>query len=227
VALAVSVRIHIAAAVAFSSILLAPSGATASDDSLGHIRAVAAVSSLRPAVRLAAPETVASAGPVPDNTSACRSDLPSPVMTIVIAEISYSCPVYSGRQAMMDVGAVTSITDPAAGGLLAAHPGEPGTLWIAAHRTTHGGAFAAVPDLSDGAVITVSDGSVSASYRVVARRLVHVRNDLVVDARGLPTETATLEAIVRADLGGGGASRLVLQTCEGETMRWMIYADLI
>lgn len=192
---------------------------------------------LRPAVRIKAPVTAASAGPLvgPTNSSSnssskgssCRRDLVRSAMTIDIPDIAYSCPVYGGGQATMDSGAVVHLTDPASGGLLAEHPGQRGTLWIAAHRSTHGGAFEHVPDLADGAVVVVADGTRTASYRIVGRVLVHVQDDLVVDPQGRATNTATVAAITRADGGGGLAPRLLLQTCEGPTMRWMIYGDLV
>ena len=193
-----------------------------------EIAAGRAASATQRAVRLGTPASVATGlPPVPVNQSTCRRDLAGPAMTIVIPDISYVCPVYSGRQETLDAGAVTSITDPGDGGLLADRPGDPGTLWIAGHRTTHGGAFAAVPDLALGAMVTVSDGSGTASYRVVAKALVHISNDLVLDSTGRPSEAATLEAIARSDRGGNGEPRLLLQTCDGTTRMWMIYADLI
>jgi sortase (surface protein transpeptidase) len=127
----------------------------------------------------------------------------------------------------MDAGGVTWVTAPGADSLLASAPGARGTLWIAAHRSTHGAPFASVPDLADGAIVTVSDATATASYRVVARVLVQVRGDVVLDAAGTPTNAATLAAITRSDGGGDRAPRLLLQTCEGSTMRWMIYADLV
>jgi hypothetical protein len=54
-----------------------------------------------------------------------------------------------------------------------------------------------------------------------------VLSDLVIDATGRATNAATVEAIVRTDYGAGLAPRLVLQTCESPTTRWMIYADLV
>jgi len=148
-------------------------------------------------------------------------------MSISIASIGYSCPVYAGGQALMDSGAVTMVTDRGDVGFLAHHPGDGGTLWLAAHRTTHGGAFAAVPEIPDGALVTITDRSSTATYSVVGRVLVHDEDDRVVDSTGVPTSAATFEAITRADRGGNGAPRLLLQTCEGATMRWMIYADLV
>ena len=161
------------------------------------------------------------------NQSTCRSDLDGAAMTITIPDISYSCPVYAGGQQMLNSGAVTQISDPAIESVLADYPGGPGLLWIAAHRSSHGGAFAAVPNLADGALITLSDGSHVATYRIVGRLYVAIRNDRVIDASGNATGAATLNSILRPDHGGDHAARLLLQTCDGENHRWMIYADLV
>jgi sortase (surface protein transpeptidase) len=191
---------------------------------------------LAPAVRLDPPQPVAnvpvasapvaSAAPVV-NRSTCRNDLPGAVMTITMPDIAYSCNVYAGGQKMLNSGAATQITDDAISRVLADHPGGPGVFWIAGHRTSHGGAFAAVPNLADGALITLSDGTITATYRVAGRAYVAIRNDRVVDAYGQATSAATLDSIIRADHGGNGAARLLLQTCDGEGHRWMIYADLV
>jgi sortase (surface protein transpeptidase) len=184
---------------------------------------------LKPAIRIRLDQpAVASAGPVPSvNRSNCRRDLPAPVMTLTIAEISYSCPVYAGDQRSIDAGAVTMIDDPAGVDVLAFRPGAAGTLWLAAHRSSHGGAFAAVPALADGAIVIVEDETGSASYRVIGRRYVQIRDGMVIDAAGNATNAATLEALIRSDYGGSRAPRLVLQTCDGTSFRWMIYADLV
>ncbi|MEP7047086.1 MAG: sortase [Ilumatobacteraceae bacterium] len=203
----------------------------------------AAGTALSPAVRLdpPAPQVTLPAAPAPTvvpvaevpavpvdvNRSNCRQDLANPVMTITIPDVSYTCPVYSGGQAMLDSGAATLITDPAIAQVLADRPGGAGLLWVAGHRTSHGGAFAAVPTLADGALITVSDDTYTATYRVVGRLYVTIRNDRVVDANGNATGQATLDSIIRPDHGGNKAARLLLQTCDGDTHRWMIYADLV
>lgn len=182
---------------------------------------------LAPAVRLDPPEPPdASAAPVV-NVSTCRNDLAGAAMTMTIPDISYSCNVYAGGQQMLNSGAATLITDEAISRVLADHPGGPGVVWIAGHRTSHGGAFAAVPNLADGALVTLSDGANTATYRIIGRAYVAIRNDRVVDASGQATSAATLDSIIRADHGGNGAARLLLQTCDGENRRWMIYADLV
>lgn len=178
------------------------------------------------AVRLNPPTTRVSLAPIV-NRSTCRDDLGTPVMTIAIADISYDCPVYSGGQTMLDAGAVTLIDDPTLASVLARHPGDRGTLWIAGHRVSHGGAFAATPDLVDGATVTVTDAVTTASYRIVDRIYVAIENDQVKGANGTPSGAATADAILRTDRGANGLARLVLQTCDGDGHRWMIYADLI
>jgi sortase (surface protein transpeptidase) len=163
----------------------------------------------------------------PPNRSGCNPDPSEAVMSVVIPDISYNCPVYAGGQSLIDAGFVTLVTDAGAHPVLATRPGDPGTLWLAGHRTTHGGAFADVPALADGALITVESGDVVATYRVVGRAYVRVRNGRVVDGSGNATSDATWESVIRADRSGNLAPRLVLQTCEGENYRWMIYADLV
>jgi len=148
-------------------------------------------------------------------------------MTISIVDIAYDCPVYSGDQATLDSGVATMIHDATMAAVLARHPGDRGTLWIAGHRASHGAAFADVPTLSDGAIVVVSNGVVTASYRIVGRAYVTIEKGQVQGADGKPSGAATADAILRPDRGGRGAARLVLQTCDGVERRWMIYADLI
>ncbi len=214
------------------SVGLFVSGASAGDHVLSLIEqptGTASNSALAPAVRIDAPARVmidAPAAPAA-NRSTCRTDLPSPVMTITISDIAYVCPVYAGDQTVLDSGAATMITDPSIASALATHPGGAGTIWIAGHRVSHGGPFADVPTLSLGAIVTVADGASSASYRVVGRAYFAIRNNQVVDASGNATGEATLDSILRPDHGDNGTPRLLIQTCDGPDHRWMIYADLV
>ena len=183
---------------------------------------------LAPAERLDIPQPVEVAAlAAVVNQSNCRTGLGGEVMTITIPDISYECPVYAGGQTMLNSGAATLITDEAIRRVLADHPGGSGVLWIAGHRSSHGGAFAAVPSLRDGALITLTDGQYTATYRVVGRLRAVISNDRVIDSNGRATGEATLDSIIRPDHGGNGASRLLLQTCDGDAHRWMIYADLV
>lgn len=189
------------------------------------------IGGLAPATRLSVPEPapawpVASEGPTP-NQSGCNPDPSEAVMSVDIPDISYECPVYAGGQSTIDAGYVTLVTDAPLTPLLATTPGQPGTLWLAGHRSTHGAAFADVPDLADGALVTVTSDGATATYRIVGRAYVEVRGDQVLDASGVASGQATWVSIIRDDLGGDLAPRLVLQTCEGANFRWMIYADLV
>lgn len=200
--------------------------------SVGRITTMADTAALMPATRLqvptpTAPASVAAAEqPAPVqvvNRSGCNPG-PGSSISVVIPEISYNCPVYAGGQAQIDAGFVTLMTVAGADTVLTTVPGAPGTLWLAGHRSTHGGAFADVPLLTDGATIAVADGTHAATYRVVSRRYVQVRKGLVVDAAGQATEAATLDAIVG---DGDSAPRLLLQTCDGVNFRWLVYAVLV
>lgn len=161
------------------------------------------------------------------NRSTCRTDLGESLMTITMPDIAYTCPVYAGGQATLDSGAATMISVDALSTALAKHPGDAGTLWIAGHRASHGGPFAAVPDLAIGSIVTVTEGTTTATYRVVDRLHLRISNDRVVDSSGHATGEATLDSILRPDHGGTGAARLLLQTCDGDNYRWMVYADLV
>ena len=128
---------------------------------------------------------------------------------------------------MLNSGAATQITDEAIrlcwpiipGGR--ACSGSQGTARPMALRSRQ------VPNLADGALITLSDGTYTATYQVIGRLYVAIRNDRVIDANGNATGAATLDSIIRPDHGGNGAARLLLQTCDGANHRWMIYADLV
>ena len=201
------------------------------------IGATAAVDGMVPAVRLTVPVSTVpvTSSPMPvsmdaapvENVSSCRTDMPGSVATMTIPSISYECPLYSGTQATIDAGAATWVSQPASVTTLATHVGGPGTIWLAGHRTSHGGSFAAMPDLVDGAVVTLTDATGTASYRIVGRAYVHVSGGLVQNSSGMPSEAATLDALLRTDRGGSLQPRLVIQTCDGVNYRWMIYADLI
>ena len=68
-----------------------------------------------------------------------------------------------------------------------------------------------------GVVFTIFEGSGSVASNAPVN----------TDASGNATGAATLDSIIRPDHGGNGAARLLLQTCDGENHRWMIYADLV
>ena len=81
-------------------------------------------------------------------------------------------------------------------------------------------------DFGPSAVAIGKFDGVHAGHRAVIARL----NERAA-ASGARAAAVTFDrnplAILRPDRGGHGAARLVLQTCDGEDHRWMIYADLI
>ena len=206
----------------------------ADNNSAVVIDVAASTGSLLPAVRLHPPAPAPTTtlpptpiAPVTVNRSGCNTDTQGAVMSLTIPSISYLCPVHAGGQALLDSGYVTLVTDVGPSAVLATRPGAPGTLWLAGHRASHGGAFAEVPGLANGAIIVVANDTVTATYRVVGMVYVEVRNGSVVDSNGNATADATLKSVIRDDMGGNLAPRLVLQTCDGSNYRWMIYADLV
>jgi sortase (surface protein transpeptidase) len=217
-----------------SGALVATANAQAGADGFVIVAAAQSSTSSRdafaPAARLDPPAHARVDPPLPPagpNESSCRADLPDAVMNIVIADIGYVCPLYPGGQEMLDAGAATIISDPVLASTLAVQPGDPGTLWVAGHRASHGGPFAAIPTLSIGALVTIADGRLVASYQVVGIERFETRNDKVVDSSGNATSAATLDSILRPDHGADRAPRLLIQTCDGSTARWMVYADLV
>ncbi|HQZ33425.1 MAG TPA: sortase [Ilumatobacteraceae bacterium] len=225
VALVVASHVDAGAATLPGSSAVSAAVAVPSRPTIQEAMAPASSASLAPAVRVMAP--VVAQPTAVANQSGCNTDVAGAVMSLTIPDISYECPVYTGGQAQIDAGFVTLVTAVGPNAVLATQPGAAGTLWLAAHRNSNGSAFADVPDLADGALVTVTAGGATATYRVVGRTYVEVRNDQVVDAKGNPTALATWESIIRPDLSGNLAPRLVLQTCEGANFRWMIYADLV
>lgn len=223
--------VAIAMIVAVCAIALGAVGNVATAESGGptSITAAAPSAGLEQAVRLGAPAIIVrSSPPTLANVSRCRTDLPSAIARVTIPSISYDCPVYPGDQSTMDSGAATWVTNHEDNATLATQVGGPGAIWLAGHRTAHGGAFAAIPDLADGAVVTLTEGTSTASYRIVGRVRVEIRDGLVIDATGTPTNAATVNALIRTDHGGAGLPpRLVIQTCDGDRYRWMLYGDLI
>ncbi len=195
---------------------------------------VAAETPVAPVVIEAVTEEVAAVAapveatvPTPTNQSSCRNDLPGAVMTIAMPDISYTCSVYAGGQSVIDSGVATMITAQHSSLPLAAHPGEAGTLWIAGHRCRTAARSQRCRILPTERSSPVSDGSRTASYVIVGRSYVEIRDGYAVDASGQPTESATLDAVLRPDRNVELASRLLLQTCDAENFRWMIYADLV
>ncbi len=127
---------------------------------LGHAVAVAVAAP--PAVD--APTTPVAGPAAPEPTVAA---LPAGTEAIVtIASVGMELAVVSGGQAVIDQGVVAHYT--AAGWEPPVPAGAPGTYWLAAHHTTHGGPFGALPDVAVGAEIRVEAGSRTFVYTVTS-----------------------------------------------------------
>jgi LPXTG-site transpeptidase (sortase) family protein len=105
------------------------------------------------------PPPVPAVGPLPAGTEAL----------VTIASIGIERPVVAGGQSVIDQGMVAHYDAPGWEPPVAA--GAPGTYWLAAHRTTHGEPFAALPRLSIGAEIRVSAGSHTFVYTVTSMQV--------------------------------------------------------
>jgi hypothetical protein len=120
---------------------------------------------------------------------------------VAIPAIGLDRKIVTGGQAQIDAGNVMLYT---AGDFAVGWPGEGGTVWLAAHRSTHGSSFAKIPDLPDGTVVEVSHHGVTTSYTITARQL--------VDRTNPPA--------------GAISGPLVLQTSWTGTQVWLLYGEL-
>lgn len=129
---------------------------------------------------------------------------PSGAEAIVrVSSVGIDLPVIGGGQSVIDEGRVAHYT--AQGWEPAVPPGAPGTYWLAAHRTTHGGPFAALPDIVVGAQVEVSTKDRTYVYTVTSIRV----TDL------WPGD----EAVYGTD---PTASTILLQTCIDSTHRLLV-----
>jgi LPXTG-site transpeptidase (sortase) family protein len=113
-------------------------------------------------------QVVEEVEPVADAPSApVVAALPSGTEAVVsIASVGIELPVVSGGQSVIDRGVVAHYTAP--GWEPPVPAGAPGTYWLAAHRTTHGGPFRTLTDVVAGAEIRVATGSQTFVYTVTS-----------------------------------------------------------
>lgn len=133
------------------------------------------------------------------------SVLPAPDATLQIPAIALRKSVYTGGQATIDRGVITHFVGP---GLPTARPGGVGLYWVAGHNGSHGSPFAALPRLSVGASVTVTNrAGTSFRYRIVRRVVVGTR--------------------IPASLLAGSGARIMLQTCVGTTQRLLVFGQRV
>ncbi|HLY82115.1 MAG TPA: sortase [Acidimicrobiales bacterium] len=113
--------------------------------------------------------------------------------------------VVPGGQQTIDRGVVTHYSGPGWRPPVAA--GAPGTYWLAAHHSTHGAPFAALPNIKVGALILIDAvGAPEIRYQVTS-----------VETVGT---TASYSTVYGPD---STTSRILLQTCEGDAYRMLVH----
>lgn len=163
----------------------------------------------------AAPAPVATPTPPPVAKAPVRAAPAPPVANfpivagseavLIIPSIGIRLPVVLGGQATIDRGLVTHYE--ASGWRPPVAAGAPGTYWLAAHHSTHGSPFAALPNIRTGAVIIIDVvGGPEIRYQVTASQVVGTSaSNLTV--YGPDTTTP----------------RILLQTCEGGAYRLLVH----
>jgi len=85
-----------------------------------------------------------------------------------IPAIELAQPVVPGGQAEIDQGHVTAVDWSAFGFPASCSPGDGCTVWLAAHRSTHGAVFARLPELAAGAQIVIHFHGLTFVYTVTS-----------------------------------------------------------
>lgn len=176
--------------------------ATASAPVLTNVDA-AAVTKAAPVV---APTTT-TAPPPPPAPAATPIVEPGAEAHVSIPDLGIELPVIGGGQAVIDDGDVAHYS---AEGWLAPIPaGDAGTYWLAAHQSTHGGPFAALPEIAVGDEVSVTTPTATFTY------------------------TVTSMEVVERDAGFGpvygpdpSARVILLQTCLDSTRRLLVHGTL-
>jgi LPXTG-site transpeptidase (sortase) family protein len=127
--------------------------------------------------------------------------------TVSIPRLGIDLPIRLGGQSVIDEGVVAHYT--AAGWLPPTPVGAEGTYWLAAHQSTHGAPFAALPDIAVGDEVTITTPSQTFTY------------------------TVTSMEVVERDAGFGpvygddpSARVILLQTCLDDVRRLLVHGTL-
>jgi len=131
---------------------------------------------VRAAALVPSPAALAPPAPAPPVVPAPPSPVAWPsgaVAWLTVPAIGLDRPVFRGGQSTIDHGVATLFDDGPGGWRAPVAPGSRGTVWIAAHHTSHGAPFRHVDELSVGdvAIVRGRDG-VAHTYRFVGRRIV-------------------------------------------------------
>lgn len=102
---------------------------------------------------------------VPPTTTTPPVAAPSGRHTLTMPSVGFdSRDIYRGGQETIDSGAVTAVTGWA--GMSSCLPPSTCTVWLAAHRTTHGSTFGPVEHLSVGDIVTIRQDNERWDYRI-------------------------------------------------------------
>jgi LPXTG-site transpeptidase (sortase) family protein len=115
--------------------------------------------------------TLLSCAPPPVPESGSPSADP---MRVAIPAIDLDRGIVRGAQAELDSGHVVLYDDGPGPWMDPIDPGEPGTFWLAAHRSSHGSTFARLHELDRGDEVHVRRGDERWTYVVLGARLVDV-----------------------------------------------------
>lgn len=157
---------------------------TTTPSSTAASTAAAPTSSATPASTAASSTTATSA------TTASQAPIPAG-NRLRIPAIGMDREVVTGGQPEIDAGNVVLCTNC---GRSVGWPGSGQTVWIAAHRSSHGASFAKVPDLSVGDVIEVVHDGISRSYTVTGSQ--------AVDRLHPPAGAISGPLVLQTSLGG-------------------------
>ena len=127
--------------------------------------------------------------------------------TVSIPSLGIDLPVVEGGQSVIDEGVVAHYV--AAGWKDPVAPGAAGTYWLAAHHVTHGGPFAALPQISVGAEIRITTDTNTFVYTVTSVQVV-----------GLSPGDVPIYGV------NDSSPVILLQTCIDTTDRFLVHGTL-
>ena len=127
--------------------------------------------------------------------------------TVSIPSLGVELPVVEGGQSVIDEGVVAHYV--AAGWKDPVAPGAAGTYWLAAHHVTHGGPFAALPQISVGAEIRITTDTSTFIYTVTSVQVV-----------GLSPGDVPIYGV------DDSSPVILLQTCVDNTHRFLVHGTL-
>jgi LPXTG-site transpeptidase (sortase) family protein len=175
-----------------------------------------AAAPIAPAAGPASRASAATSAPItaPTRVAAAAPGATFPIVAgseavVTIPSIGIRLPVFLGGQATIDRGLVTHYEG--SGWRPPVPAGAGGTYWLAAHHSTHGSPFAALPNIRAGAVVIIDVvGGPEIRYQVTGSEVVGTSaSDMTVYGADPTTP------------------RILLQTCEGGDYRLLVHGVLI